>query len=147
MIVVDASLAAKWILWEDQSAEALHFLKAFQSELCAPDLILVEVAGAVTRIARMANIADDDSERLLTWWFGDFGLAAVDLRRPSRDIVREAARISIALSHPIQDCLYLAMAADLDADLVTCDGKFHRKAVDTYPRVKLLSDYRRMSSR
>jgi predicted nucleic acid-binding protein len=141
MIVVDASLAAKWILWEDDSDRALQFLKSYQVDLRAPDLILSEVAGAITRIARMADIGSEDADELLGLWLGDFGSSALDLRRSSRDLIAQAARLSIDLAHPIQDCLYLAMAIDLEAELATCDARFRDKAVGAHPRIKLLAHY------
>ncbi|MBM3929237.1 MAG: type II toxin-antitoxin system VapC family toxin [Sphingomonadales bacterium] len=141
MIVVDASLAAKWILWEDQSDAALRFLSLHCADLCAPDLIVIEVAGAIARVARMAGIDDADSGYLLDRWLGDFGSASVDARKADRSLLRTAARLSLDLSHPIQDCLYLAMAIDLGVDLATCDAKFARRATAIYPNVRLLADY------
>ncbi|KQN24790.1 hypothetical protein ASE86_00360 [Sphingomonas sp. Leaf33] len=141
MIVVDASLAAKWVLWEDHSDRALAFLSLHRANLCGPDLIVIEVAGAIARVARMAKLDPIDSAQLLELWFGDFGAAAVDTRRPDKALLRFAAQLSIDLDHPIQDCLYLAMAIDLDADLATCDEKFVRKAEKHHPRVRLLASY------
>ena len=141
MIVVDASLAAKWILWEDQSHDALTFLAKHRVELCAPDLVLTEVAGAITRIARDVGVTLDDTEHLLSRWLGEFGRVAIDVRPPTPALVLAAARLSIALSHPIQDCLYLALAIDLDVDLATCDVKFAKKAQSQFSRVRLLADY------
>lgn len=141
MIVVDASLAAKWILWEDQSHEALTFLSRNRAALCAPDLILTEVAGAISRIARMSDLAMEDAEQLLGRWLGDFGAAAIGVRRSPPALVLIAARMSVALSHPIQDCLYLALANELQSDLVTCDAKFAAKARALYSNVKLLAEY------
>ncbi len=141
MIVVDASLAAKWILWEDQSAAALQFLSIYRSELCAPDLIRIEVAGAITRVARMAHIEDGDANQMIELWLGDFGSAAVDARRPDPSLLRAAAQLSLDLAHPIQDCLYLAMAMDLSSDLATCDAKFATRAQQSYSRIRLLESY------
>jgi len=146
VIVVDASLAAKWILWEDGSHDAIAFLSRYRTMLCAPDLIVIEVSGAITRVARMAEIDDSDASQMLDWWLGDFGSAALELRRSSAALVRAATRLSIDVAHPVQDCLYLALAIELDADLVTCDAKFQRKVAQTYRRVRLLSDYRNLTS-
>jgi predicted nucleic acid-binding protein len=48
MIVVDASVAAKWFLPEKGSSAALA-LQEGPSQLAAPDLIRMEVAAAITK--------------------------------------------------------------------------------------------------
>lgn len=42
---------------------------------------------------------------------------------PLRDLVDEAARLSILLNHPIYDCFYLALARREDAPLITADKR------------------------
>ena len=48
MIVVDASVAVKWFLVEAGS-EAAPALLETESEIVGPDLLLIEVAGAIVR--------------------------------------------------------------------------------------------------
>jgi predicted nucleic acid-binding protein len=45
------------------------------------------------------------------------------------------------MSHPIKDCIYLALAMEQDRELATCDHRFQKRAVALYPKVKLLRDY------
>jgi hypothetical protein len=47
MIVVDAGLAAKWLIWEKGSEDAFYFLERFGREFCGPDLVFLEVASAM----------------------------------------------------------------------------------------------------
>jgi predicted nucleic acid-binding protein len=56
-------------------------------------------------------------------------------------LVAEAAGIALRLGHPLADCLYLALAIELDCDLATCDAKFQARASSAYPRVQLLSEF------
>jgi predicted nucleic acid-binding protein len=50
-----------------------------------------------------------------------------------------ALKLALELNHPLQDCIYLALAERFDAPLVTADEKFAAKAHARYPRVRLLS--------
>jgi len=53
--VLDASVALKWELPEDDSAEALRVRAAFESdghEFIAPDVFQVEIAHALSRAVR-----------------------------------------------------------------------------------------------
>ena len=68
IVVVDASLAAKRMLWEADSRATLGFLYRKDHERCAPDLLLTEVAAAVVKRARMRQeIAADALEALRKW--------------------------------------------------------------------------------
>jgi predicted nucleic acid-binding protein len=42
------------------------------------------------------------------------------------DLLDRAFSLSLDLDHPIYDCLYLALALDTDARLVTADRRFTR---------------------
>ena len=46
-----------------------------------------------------------------------------------------ALELSLKLNHPLQDCLYLALAERLDATLVTADERFVAKTRESHPRV------------
>ena len=68
IVVVDASLAAKWMLWEADSRDALRFLLHRGRELCGPDILFTEVAGAIVRRANeRKEIAADALEALRKW--------------------------------------------------------------------------------
>ena len=56
MIVVDASIAAKWYLNEPGSPEAAAFLTA-DAALLAPALIRIEVTGAIVRRYREGKLS------------------------------------------------------------------------------------------
>lgn len=54
-------------------------------------------------------------------------------------LVERAGWLAINLGHPIQDCVYLALAHQLDCPLATADVKFHDRVGDP-ARVKLLAE-------
>lgn len=141
MIVVDASLAVKWMLWEEDSAAALGFLRRFGRELAGPDLVFVEVAGAIVRRANERKDIREDAFRAIQKWTVAWADHAVKTYRVTQRRLSAASALAINLGHPLKDCIYLALAAELDCDLATCDARFRSKAIDVYPRIKLLTDY------
>lgn len=143
MIVVDASLAVKWMLWETDSLQALDFLKNHGSELCAPELIFTEVAGAIVRRANQNKPIQADALRALRKWTIAWSDHAVKNYRVTQRRLFTASSLALRLGHPLKDCLYLTLASELGCELATCDDKFRRKASPIYDRIKLLQDYSR----
>ena len=127
-LIVDASVAVKWLFTEERSVESRQLL-AHRIVLHAPDFVLTEVASVIWKKARRNEIADAHPylEELAR-------LPDAVVLRPSADLVAHAAAIALEIDHPIYDCLYLACAEVEGAPLVTADGKL-RAAAQTYPGV------------
>jgi len=141
MIVVDASLAAKWMLWEAESRAALRFLLHPGRSLCGPDLLFSEVAGAIVKRANMKkSIAADALEALQKWTIA-WGEHIVKPHRMTPRRLYEAGKLALTLEHPLKDCIYLGLAMELSCEFATCDEKFRVKAIGIYPAVKLLRDF------
>ncbi|OYU14757.1 MAG: hypothetical protein CFE37_09085 [Alphaproteobacteria bacterium PA4] len=140
MIVVDASLAAKWLLWEADSQAALQFLGRHRDEICGPDILFVEVASAIVRRGNMDKRLGEDALRALDKWTQSWRDHAVRPYPVTPQRLFDAGKLALALGHQIYDCLYLALAIELDGELVTCDIKFAEKAIGVWPRVRLLAD-------
>lgn len=141
MIVVDASLAAKWALWESDTEAALQFLRTYRDELTAPDVMFLEVAGAIVRQANMRKDIAHDMLAALAKWTAVSGEQIVQARATTLPQLYRAGRLAIELGHPLKDCVYLALALELGCDLATCDVKFRDKAGPYYPQVRLLADF------
>ena len=141
MIVVDASLATKWMLWERDTPFALRFLSRHRDALCGPDLLFVEVAHAIVRYTNMLRHAEDDTLEALRKWTIAWGQHAVRPYRTTQRRLYASARLAITLRHPLPDCIYLALAMEHSCKLATCDAKFHNKAIGVYPEVKLLGEF------
>lgn len=140
MIVVDASLAAKWVLWEEDSRRALQFLVKYGDALCAPDIVFVEVGQAVIRRANEDKTIAEDALEALRKWTTRWGGHVLRPHRVTQRRLWEAGRLAVELGHPLKDCIYLRLAMELSCELATCDAKFRRRAVKSYPDIRLLSD-------
>jgi predicted nucleic acid-binding protein len=141
MIVVDASVAVKWVTGE-QNRDAANALLDSGERLAGPFLLRTEVAAAVARKARFKEITAADASAAVGLWAGILRAADMELLAEDADLMR-ALELSLELNHPLQDCIYLALAERLDAPLITADEKFAAKARSRYSRVRLLTALRR----
>jgi len=141
MIVVDASLAAKWMLWEADSPAALDFLGRHEGELCAPEIIYVEVAGVIVRRGNMDKTLQADALRTLQKWTVAWSDHVVKNYRVTQRRLFVASSLALRLGHPLKDCVYLALAGELRCELATCDARFKAKAEALHAPIRLLSDH------
>lgn len=141
MIVVDASLAVKWMLIEADTGRALDLAARHRDEMFAPDLLSIEVVGAIVRRTNEGILSTNASGETLRLWFESWAGNAIRLIVTSADPLERAASLAMTLRHPLKDCIYLALAIELDCALATCDAKFAARARPLYPEVKLLADY------
>ena len=137
MTVVDASVAVKWLFPEPGAAQAQALLNS-EETIDVPALARTEVAGAVARKVRYGEIEPADAGLAFQLWQRILSCLSVTVVADELDLERGFA-ISLALSHPLQDCLYLALAERLQADFVTADARFEPKARSVYGRVRLLA--------
>jgi predicted nucleic acid-binding protein len=137
MIIVDASLAAKWIFWEADSEQALDFWNANAGDLGAPDLIAVEVAAAAVRRANMEKLLADDMKEALAAWGRILSGSSLQQFRMTTSRILSASRLAISIGHPLKDCVYLILAMELDCEMVTCDARFAKKAKVVWDRVRV----------
>ena len=118
MLVVDASVAIKWVLDEPGDREARAIIETHQP-LIAPELLVAEVVNVAWRrlqageiVARQAAVIAEEVPKV----FAEL-LAIKPLRL-------RALQIASELRHPAYDCFYLALAEMRDAKLVTADRRF-----------------------
>jgi predicted nucleic acid-binding protein len=146
MIVVDASLAVKWTLWEGDSPHAIEFLRSHGGELAAPELIFIEVAGVIVRRGNQDKALQADALRALDKWTIAWSDHVVKNYRVTQRRLFIASSMALTIGHPLKDCIYLALAKELGADLATCDARFRDKALALYPKIRMLADYPASSS-
>lgn len=135
MIVVDASVAAKWLLPEDGS-DAARDLLAGTDALFVPEVAMVEVPGAVLRKMRAGLLDESEVRQCLALWSD----LLRDLVRviPTSMLLGDAIDIAISVLHPLIDCLYVAAAVQLGAGLVTADVTLHSKCRRAHEDIVLL---------
>jgi predicted nucleic acid-binding protein len=140
MLVVDANVAAKWYLPEQDTDKALALLGGTH-QLIAPSLIKMEVCAAITRRVRIKEITGAEARAHCEEWFADLREDAVQLV-PEEEVLERAIELSAKLRHSLQDCLYLAAAELRRLPLITADEPFVKKAVAHHPDMHLLSKWR-----
>ena len=140
MIVVDASVAVKWLVPEADEDAAERILEE-EPRLVGPTLLRTEVAAAIARKVRFGEIGSEQAEAALAAWTAMLRRPEVHLIPEDHDLARALA-LALELNHPLQDCVYLALAERLEAALVTADEKFAAKARRRHPRIRALASFR-----
>ncbi|GAB5407256.1 MAG: type II toxin-antitoxin system VapC family toxin [Aureliella sp.] len=133
MLVVDASVAAKWFFSEADSHSALELFRT-DFKLVGPGIIRLEVASAFARRARDDQITAEDALDNRDRWLSAIATNAIRLEDQSIDLA-VGLELALRLKHLLPDCVYLAMAMRYEAPLVTADEKFARKASKEYEKV------------
>ena len=135
--VVDASVAVKLLVDEPDSGAARE-LAASGQELHAPRLMVAEVANALWRKARAGQIERAEAGAAMA------PLADMPVRwNDDGTVGADAARLALALGHPVYDCVYLALAHRIGATVVTADRRFADAVAPTEhgQSVLTLADY------
>lgn len=114
-LVVDASVAVKFVVKEHDTEQARELLKS-PEPLIAPDWLLIEVASTLWKKVKRSELLAIHAARHLD----DMPLFFQELL-PSQHLVAEAFEWSIRLRHSVYDCLYVALAVQEDCMLVTAD--------------------------
>ena len=139
-IVVDASLAVKWFLDEADSDLADAFLVRNTGQMAVPPLFDIEVAATLVREANAnkphASVMRAAIARLVE--FLSDGTIVVHPQPPAQ--LERAAALAIDLGHPLKDCVYLALAMNLECGMITCDARFAEKARGIWAGVRVLGD-------
>lgn len=138
MLVIDASVAVKWFLPENDADKAEALLLSGQ-KLIAPEIIRIEVAAAFTRLLRTGDLDKPTVEAKLEKWHRALTRQAISLERTEEHFA-EAAMISMDIQHQLQDCLYVAIGSRLGAPLITADTKLLKKRDKVQCVIRSLSD-------
>lgn len=124
-LVVDASVAVKWLVDEDDSLLARRLLDG-SHEISAPRLMATEVGNALRRKTLQGDVERKRTEELAE---------AIPLMVASwildELLTSDALRLALTLNTTVPDCLYLALSRFIGATLVTADRRFVNAASNT----------------
>jgi predicted nucleic acid-binding protein len=123
MIVVDTSVAIKWVVPEDGEAEAGTdaALALLEQGLLAPDLLLIEFGNVMWKKVRRGEIGARQASEALKILPALVSLVSVG------PYIDGALEIAVALDHALYDCLYLATAQMHGIPFATADRRLAEK--------------------
>lgn len=117
--VLDASVAVRWLVTENGSADAAALL-ARPTRWIAPRLMLTEVAGALHRKVSAGKLREVLASEALEELLGAVGAGEIRLA-PDERVLVAAFTLATVLQHRVPDCMYLALAEHEGAGLATAD--------------------------
>lgn len=117
--VIDASVAVKWLLPEDYT-QAAESLLAEGISLSAPDLLFSEVGNVMWKRVRGKEMTPDAGHEALS------RLLEIDiLVTPAGLLLEKAFQLACAYQRTVHDSLYVTLAVEENATLVTADKRFY----------------------
>ncbi|MBX9828285.1 MAG: type II toxin-antitoxin system VapC family toxin [Xanthobacteraceae bacterium] len=121
-LVIDASVAIKWVLPEG-GAERAMALHEQPEELIAPTLIAAEIGSVMRRRAAIEELTAREARDA-----AEIAIGLINRMVPIPALAERALELAMALRHPIYDCFYLALAERERAPLISADKKLIRIA-------------------
>jgi predicted nucleic acid-binding protein len=119
-LVVDASVAAKWVVNEPDAVLARQLFA--RGEILAPELLWAELGSMLWRRHRVGELSAPDAREMM------FDLRSLPVRSYAIfPLLPLALEIAMAISHSIYDCVYVALADQQDCRFVTADRRFRNK--------------------
>ena len=121
LVVLDASVAVRWVVTERGSAEAALLLGRPVGWL-APRLMLTEAAGALRRKTAGGELDATHAAQSLDALIDAATDGLIHLA-DDEALTAQALMLALALKHKVPDCLYLALAEREGAALATADAR------------------------
>lgn len=133
-VVVDASVAIKWAMpsaQEPLAEESLRLLRRYvlgEIEFIVPDVFWAEVANVLWKGARQRRWRQDQAEAVAS------DMRARDFATVSSLVLLpEALTIAFAHDRAVYDCLYVALAVQVKAELITADERLANALAARFP--------------
>lgn len=124
VLVVDASVAAKWLVQEEHTELALRLLSP-QHDLHAPDFFLLEMDNIICKWLRRGLVdvplADEMRTALRTMAIG---------LHPLVQSLNAAYHVAADSGSSVYDALYVALAVSLDAQVATADRRLYEAVAE-----------------
>ena len=143
-VVVDASLAVKWLVDEDDSDKAHAVLQSWVAQditRIAPHLMPFEVANALHQRVLRGELTVGDSARMITRLLA----SRLELHQPPSLYVRALQLASELKQAAAYAAHYLALAESVGCELWTADERFYRAASPSIENVRWLREFKRQA--
>jgi len=133
-VVVDASVAVKWCLpslREELVPEAVELLASSRRDevrFLVPDLFWVELANVLWKAVRRNEISPSNAASAISF-VRDLDITTI----PSFDLVPEALHLAIGHGRTAYDSLYVALAMESKAQLITADERLANALAARFP--------------
>jgi predicted nucleic acid-binding protein len=141
-VVVDASLALKWVLSEADSNTAITLLKRWNTdntEIIAPALFTYEATNILYRQVVTNKLSYEEAKKLLTKLLS-IGILLNFVQH--REINTRAMELSHRFGLPAAyDAHYLALAEHEKCEYWTADSRLYNAVRDKLPWIRQLSEY------
>jgi predicted nucleic acid-binding protein len=132
--VVDASVAAKWMLPEIAEPLADRAERLFRAyvdgsvHVLVPDLFWLEIGNFLWKAARRGEISAEVARRGLEAMLNR-GLPTV----PTRSVLAEAMQIALDFDRTVYDSAYIALAVAAGSELITADERLVNALGSRFP--------------
>ena len=139
---MDASVAAKWVLSGEPFERNAIMLKDDHlsgiAEICAPSLVVFEVANALWKAIKLNRILEEDAHEALKA-LGDLRITLHELNWTE---VSRGLNIASKLDLTVYDASYLFLSDKMNVQIITADDKLFEKAKKHF-RILHIKDYLR----
>ena len=120
--IIDTSVALKWFVQEAGSDEARRYLRASLIRR-APDLLPIECSHVLAKRTRVMDPAQRITAEEARKVAEAFRVDSPIQYDPCMPLLRLGMALAIELVASVYDCLFLALAIELDCQVVTADRK------------------------
>ncbi len=137
MIVIDTSIIVKWFSEEKYTEEALEIRENIRHKHevgVFPDLLLYELSNA---LRYNPNFEEDDVKKAIRSIL-EMDMEIINL---TSDILNDSVSLAFHNDITIYDSSYIALARELDVELVTADKKLYKKVKD-FDRVNFIDKFK-----
>lgn len=126
-LVIDASIAVKWVVEEDGTPLALGLRR--NHRFAAPELLTAECANILWKKVQRGELSREEATlaaNLLE--HSDIELFGM------RGLLGRATALAADIGHPAYDCMYICLAASRNWRFVTADERLIRVLAEKAPR-------------
>ena len=135
-IVIDCSVAAKWLLPEHGRLEAMGWLDRWTTgevALIAPALILAEFASLLSKRVRRKEFSANTAYTL-----HETMVELAPKLYNTEELVQSALEMSCKLGLSFWDCVYLALAKREECPFLTADNRLAKSGGRQFPQLIVL---------